>query len=108
MKFDLPEPKQWFSQGDEDRFFAVIYNLNGFVSVSASESGLCIEVTAPLAREDMVELIAVLVRYDQSVNCLTCLVSHDDVLAKWFNNPQAYWELTSVSSGSFEAIRLVQ
>ena len=57
----------YYSQGDEDRFFACIYTLPEYVTVTGRLRTEILELRLPIARETFRELIALFTRYEISL-----------------------------------------
>jgi hypothetical protein len=83
---------EYYSGGDEDRFFACLYNLPEYVAVIGGLRTLTLELRSPLARESFRELIALFSRYQISLSSLRPALA---TLAKkdraYFTRPGAFW-----------------
>ena len=79
-------PIRYFSQKDEDLFFAWVGDIG---CVSNVDRGV-VSVDPELASDDdLRELLALLTRYRLSIEALGALVNSSN--EHWFNDPNAYW-----------------
>ena len=69
LNLALPCP-HFYSQGDEDRFFACFYALPEYVAVTGRLETLTLALKAPLSRESFRDLVALFHRYKLSLTCL--------------------------------------
>ena len=83
----LIREKIYFSQLDEDHFFAWLQEIPAVKRVTV---GLEVVVKEPIDKASLYDLIAVMTRYGLDRKCLRPLCeSHKD--RRWFADPKKYW-----------------
>ena len=91
-RFPIEDPKPYYSQGDEDRFFGCIYALPEYVEVLWDGAALQLTLKAPLGRDSFAELIALFKRYQVPLRWLRpAIAALSEENRAYFVRPETFW-----------------
>ena len=92
LKIGESEKDTFFSEDDEKRFFAAIYNLSQYREVNGKDRNLTVRFGEPITHETLFESIVLLRRYDIDLSCLKPLLEKmKPADVRYFKRPSAFW-----------------
>lgn len=89
MKIVVKE-SEYFSQKDEDMFYQVLEECEGFISVSGSFDQITIEFNDVICDESLRTLLGLFMRYEMDMSTFHQFLTKKN--KRWFfDNKEAYW-----------------
>ena len=85
----IDEPSPFYSQTDEDHFFAWLQSIPAIKNVKGVSRGLELVVERPISKEDLYDLIALLTRY--AADCRPLKPLCDEQKDEYFRDKGKYW-----------------
>ena len=85
----IPEPTRFYSESDEDYFFAWLKSIPAIKDFIGAPGGLNLTIEDPIDRLSFYELVGLLTRYqlDKKVLRRLCELHNDP----WFTDTKNYW-----------------
>ena len=85
----IPEPTRFYSESDEDYFFAWLKSIPAIKNFVGTQGGLSLTIEEPIDQLSFYELSGLLTRYQLDKKVLRRLCElHDD---PWFTDAKNYW-----------------
>jgi hypothetical protein len=89
MQLRISEPDKFYSSLDEGCFFYGLKTIPTVESVIGDRDGLVLEISRDFDKNDLKDLIGIMMRYGLDLSCLRAIAVDIDSIE--FNNHDAYW-----------------
>jgi hypothetical protein len=89
MKIIIPEPRPYYSLLEEKHYFHWLEEIDGVVEITGTNDGIIVGLDRPADRRLLMEVIALLARFELDMSGLASLCREVD--KDYFEDKSAYW-----------------